>query len=83
MFLLEYIDPLVFMLALFVGLAYTYFTTPAPKILIKYPTPFNIKDTIYRDTNGVCYKYLINEVPCPQDKSKITFVKDPLDVQKH
>lgn len=54
------------------GLAYTYITTPTPRVIIKYPTPFNIRDTVYQDANGVCYKYKIREVNCPADKSKIT-----------
>jgi len=71
-FIFEHIDPLVFLISLFIGLAYTYLTAPEPEIIIKYPTPFNIKDTIYRDKNGVCYKYKIREVNCPNDKSKVT-----------
>lgn len=72
MSILDSIDPLVFLISLFVGLAYAYFSSPEPQVVIKYPTPFNIKDTIYRDKNGVCYKYKIREVDCPNDRSKIT-----------
>lgn len=70
--LLDYIDPFYFIIALFVGLTYTYLTAPEPRIVVKYPTPFNIKDTIYQDTNGVCYKYKIKEATCPVNKQQIT-----------
>ena len=66
--ILDFIDPLYFLLALFLGLGYTYLTAPEPKIVIKYPTPFNIKDTIYQDRNGVCYKYKIIPTKCAADK---------------
>ena len=71
----DFIDPLVFMIAICIGLAYTYATSPPPVVLIKYPTPFNINDTIYQDNAGLCYKYKIKEVQCPIDKDKITYVK--------
>ena len=70
----NYIDPFFFLMALFVGLTYTYLTAPPPNIVVKYPTPFNIKDTVYQDTNGVCYKYKIKEAVCPSDKSQITSI---------
>ena len=72
--ILNYIDPFFFLMAFFIGLTYTYLTAPTPKIVVKYPTPFNIKDTVYQDTNGVCYKYKIREVNCPSNKSEITSV---------
>jgi hypothetical protein len=73
-FLFDYIDPFVFLLALFVGLAYTYVTTPPPRVIVKYPTPFNIKDTVYQDVNGVCYRYKIREVDCPRNRDQVTHV---------
>ena len=72
--ILDYIDPLVFLIALFVGILYTYVTTPPPRVVIKYPTPFNIKDTVYIDDNDICYKYNIKEVSCPADKSQIKYI---------
>ena len=72
--ILNYIDPFVMILSLFVGLTYTYFTTPPPRVVIKYPTPFNIDKTTYVDENNVCYKYKIKEVQCPRNSSQITYV---------
>ena len=71
MFLLEYVDPLLFLIALCVGLFYTYITAPKPHVVIKYPTPFNAGKITYVDQNDVCYKYQIQKVPCPNDKTKI------------
>ena len=71
--MLDFIDTFWFLLALFIGLAYTYMYTAPPRVVIKYPTPFNVKDTVYVDENNVCYKYKIKEVECPKDKSKITY----------
>ena len=67
----DYIDPLVFLIALSAGLVYTYLSTPQPQIIIKYPTPFNVGKVKYVDDSGVCYRYKMNKVMCPNDKTKI------------
>ena len=74
LFIFDYIDPLVFLISLFIGLVYSYLTSPKPEVIIKYPTPYNIKDTIYRDNRGICYRYKIREVDCPKDSTKVTKV---------
>lgn len=71
MTLSEYIDPLYFLIALCIGLFYTYITAPTPQIIIKYPTPFNAGKVTYIDNNDVCYKYHIKKVTCPTDKAQI------------
>jgi hypothetical protein len=71
MFLLDYIDPFYFLIALCVGLLYTYVTAPVPQIVIKYPTPFNAGKITYVDQSDVCYKYRIQKTQCPKDTSKI------------
>jgi len=71
LFLFDYIDPLIFLISLCIGLFYTYITTPYPQVVIKYPTPFNVGKITYVDKNNVCYKYQIEKVSCPTDKSKI------------
>lgn len=71
MFPFDYIDPLIFLIALCIGLFYTYLTTPYPQVIIKYPTPFNAGKVTYVDNNNVCYKYQIEKVTCPRDPSKI------------
>ncbi len=70
-FLFDYIDPLIFLVALCLGLFYTYVTAPQPRIIYKYPTPFNTGKVLYQDNNKVCYKYQIQKANCPTDKSKI------------
>lgn len=69
--MLKYIEPLYFFIALFVGMFLTYILTPIPDIIIKYPTPENAGNIIYKDSADTCYKYKATEVNCPNDKSKI------------
>lgn len=73
--ILEYISLLWFILALCFGIFLTYISTPPPKVVIKYPTPDNVKKIVYRDTADTCYKYKAKQVQCPKDSSKIEFTK--------
>ena len=67
----EYILPLPFFVALFVGLMMCYVLTPPPEIGCKHPNPDNVDDLVYHNDSGSCYKYEVDEVKCPKDKSKI------------
>lgn len=51
-------------LGLFLGFFIVYITTPAPKIVLKYPTIENVHNTTYIDENGQCYKYYAKEIQC-------------------
>ncbi len=77
--MLKYINPFYFLIAFFIGMFFTYISTPPPDIVIKYPTPDNAGKIIYRDTADVCYKYRAQKVDCPKDKSKIK----KFDLQYH
>lgn len=66
------LNPLAFLIALCVGLFACYITTPAPRIVIKYPTPDNSGIVTYIDKNSNCYHYKAKEVTCPKDKSLIS-----------
>lgn len=71
MFLLDSIDPLILLISLCIGLLYTYLYVPKPRIIIKYPTPYNSEKIKYVDDSGVCYKYKVNKTQCPANKSEI------------
>ncbi len=71
MFPFDFIDPFYFLIALAVGLLYTYLSAPKPEIVFKYPTPDNAGKITYVDDAGVCYKYKVDVASCPTDASKI------------
>ncbi len=72
MFIIDAIDPLIFFISLAIGLFFAYVTAKTPRIVFKYPTPFNSEKIVYTDTVGTCYKYKASEVQCPRDIKKIT-----------
>lgn len=73
--ILDYVNPLIFIIAFCVGIFLTYISTPPPNVVLKYPTPLNAGKVVYRDSADMCYKYNAKQVQCPADKSKITETK--------
>ncbi len=65
MFPMEYIDPFWFLMALCIGLLYTYVLAPQEQVVTKYPTPYNAGKITYVDDAGVCYKYKVESLSCP------------------
>lgn len=61
----------VFLIAFAVGIAYVYFSVPTPKVVIKYPNPYNAGKITYKDESNTCYRYKAEKVGCPEDASKI------------
>ena len=72
MFIIDAIDPTIFFISLAIGFFFAYITTKTPRIIFKYPTPYNSDKIVYTDTIGNCYKYKVNETMCPSDTKKIT-----------
>ena len=74
--ILRFINPLVFFIALCVGFFIVYISAPKPEVIIKYPTPDNAGQIIYKNKAEDCYKYKANKVKCPKDNNLIS---NPID----
>ena len=64
MFIIDAIDPMIFFISLAVGLFFGYVTAKTPRIVFKYPTPYNANKIVYRNDNDICYKYKVDEIKC-------------------
>ncbi len=60
-----------FLAGLVAGLVLIFWYKPSPLIIREYPHPQNVKDRVYRDLNGVCYKYSSKEVECDEHESTL------------
>ena len=69
--LFKKIQPLYFFLAFAIGLLLCYVTNPKPEVIVKFPSPYNAGQIIYKDKADSCYKYNVSKVTCPTDKSLI------------
>jgi hypothetical protein len=61
-----------FLIAFAVGITYVYFVVPPPKIVLKYPNPYNVDKVIYQDESKACYKYSADKIDCPKNEKDIT-----------
>lgn len=56
-----------FFLGLLIGAVYVFFNIPKPRLIIKYPTPYNTQTITYKSLSGDCYKIKKQEVKCSPD----------------
>jgi hypothetical protein len=73
MFLLKRIKPLYFFLSFAIGLFVVYIFTPPPQVVVKFPSPHNAGNLVYRDADEACFVYKADKVACPRDR---TIIKD-------
>lgn len=70
---MKIIDPFWFLLALAIGIFFTYIFESEYKTVIKYPHPG--KNITYKDYDNMCYKYIPTEVKCPSNSKNINEFK--------
>ena len=70
--MLKHIDFLYFIAGIIAGAIILYVYQGEKKVIIKYPHPETVNKNIYRDTNGICYKFNSKEVDCNEYAGKIT-----------
>jgi hypothetical protein len=58
-------------LGILIGVFIVFFVKQEKEIVYKYPTPDNVNNTIYKDKNGVCYKYSAKSVDCDKNESRL------------
>lgn len=71
--LIKLINFKVFLISLFVGLVFIWFDNEKKNISV-YPTPSNIDNILYKDKADNCFKYNMEKVTCPSNKSKINHI---------
>lgn len=74
--MLNHFEVLPFLLGFLIGIFGILFWKPKPRVIIKYPHPTNVEKLTYRDPNGICYGYKVNEVSC--DANEATLKPYPL-----
>lgn len=68
---LNRLEFLPFLIGLTIGIFFVYILKPAPMVLTKYPNLENTEDFVYRDRNGVCFKYDTKTVDCDAAEDRI------------
>lgn len=65
-------NPFIFLGGIIAGIFLVCTMRLKKKEVIRYPTPENAESTVYRDKNGVCFKFKSEEVPCDENTEKVT-----------
>lgn len=74
--MLNHFEIMPFLIGFVIGIVGILVWKPKPRVIVKYPHPSNVQTLVYRDPNGVCYKYKANEVNC--DAHEDTLKQYPL-----
>lgn len=61
-----------------IGVLFTYLVTPPPKVIVKFPSPFNAGRILYRDRSDTCYKFKSDAVDCSAHTMNDVVVPQPL-----
>ena len=59
------------LIGLVVGVIAIIFVKPEKSIIYKYPNPELKEPTVYKDRNGVCYRYQSTVVDCDKNEAKL------------
>lgn len=53
------------------GVVAILFIKDEKKVVYKYPNPETCSKIVYKDKNGVCYKYIANKLDCDKNEGKL------------
>lgn len=60
-----------FLAGIAAGLVLLLWYQAPPKLIYEYPHPQNVRERVYRDTNGVCYAYTAQKVSCDANEASL------------
>ena len=69
--MLKHIQFIPLVIGLLVGIVAVLFIKPQQNIIYKYPIPDTADKIVYKDKNGVCYKYKATKVECDKNESRL------------
>lgn len=51
-----------------IGILYVYISSPAPNVVMKFPSPYNAGKVVYTNKLNECYKYKYDKVDCKKEE---------------
>lgn len=67
----EHINILGIVAGVVVAIIFGFVVKPEKKIIFKYPNPATAGQTIYKDKNGICFKYDAKELDCDKNEKRL------------
>lgn len=56
-----------FIVSFAIGIACCYVISPAPKVVMKFPSPNNAGSVVYKDREENCFTFRADKVQCTKD----------------
>ena len=69
--MLQHLRLIPFVAGMALGAAMLLYYKPPRKTIYEYPHPQNVNERVYRDENGVCYKYSAKGVDCDANEATL------------
>jgi hypothetical protein len=69
--MLQHFRLVPFLVGLVIGYLVLAFYVPPKHTVYEYPHPQNVKNRVYRDKNGVCYRYNAEKVDCDRNEESL------------
>ena len=69
--MLKHIRLIPLICGLVIGIIAILCINPQKTVVYKYPTPESAGKVVYKDKNGICYKYSSKEVSCDKNESRL------------
>ncbi len=67
----EHINILGIVAGIVVAIIFGFVVKPEKKVIFKYPNPTIAGSTVYKDKNGVCFKYDAKAVDCDKNEKRL------------
>lgn len=61
-----------------IGILYTYLVTPPPRVVVKFPSPYNAGKVLYRDDADACFMFKSDPVACEVPEPGHAVLPQPL-----
>ena len=69
--MLQHIRIFPFIIGIVLGTIAMFFIKPQQNVTYKYPTPETSGKVVYKDKNGVCYKYSAKQQECDKNEARL------------
>jgi hypothetical protein len=67
----------IFLISFAISISIVYLISVPPKVVFKYPNPYNVGKVVYQDPSEDCYVYNATQVQCTKDAISNPINKHP------
>lgn len=69
--MLKHVKLVPFLVGVITGVIAVICIKPQQNVIFKYPNSENAGKVVYKDKNGICYKYTAKDVDCDKNEARL------------